>query len=126
MAKLSHPHRPVRACGRLRPPSRSPARYHRARNRGSPCRRKASPSALFRALELRSWVSPSAAPFCASLLREKSREGLGLRFPVGLYDKVAALSPFWRAFPFPYPPPHVREGTAVCALANGPKHHPLL
>src|SRR5258708_2037485 len=126
MAKLSHPHRPVRACGRLRPPSRSPARYHRARNRGSPCRRKASPSALFRALELRSWVSPSAAPFCASLLREKSREGLGLRFPGGLYDKVAALSPFWRAFPSPYPPSHVGEGREGVGLVNGPKIRPPL
>src|SRR5262249_31291115 len=56
----------------------------------------------------------------------------GLRFPGGLYDKVSALSPFWRAFPPPHASPstHRLRGRATgegrLGLISGPKARPPL
>src|SRR6266850_3379424 len=52
--------------------------------------------------------------------------GFGLRFPGGLYDKVTALSPFWRAFPPPYAPPRAGARREGLGLVNGPKIRPPL
>src|SRR5258708_1967434 len=49
----------------------------------------------------------------------KEQGGVRTALSRRLYDKVTALSPFWRAFPPPYPPPHVGEGREGVGLVNG-------